>query len=169
MIKSKLAKFSNKRTLTIITIGVSSIIIGIVLARVTVFEVFKFALLWSVVALITIVIAIFDGIYKKRNFRIPGLVLAALTLAFIVSLPIRIHYNTEKRNKSEIAIKELTHVKEQKGNYPTSLVALELDIDFSEINYSTDSLKQVFYISYSVDGWHNERYNSNDRKWTGGD
>jgi energy-coupling factor transporter transmembrane protein EcfT len=162
-------KLSKTKILTTLVIVILSFIIGIGLAKASIFDNFKIAFIWGIIALITIVVGIFDSIYKKRNSIIPGLVLATLTFAFIISLPIRKHYWNEKRDKCEKAIVKLDSFRKQTGNYPESLIDLKLDLDFNEINYSTDSLKQVFYISYSVDGWHSERYNSNNREWTGGD
>jgi hypothetical protein len=162
-------KLSMSKILSSIIIGILSLIIGFVLAKITIFNNFKLAFIWGIIALITIVIGVFDIIFKKRNSIMTGLALATLTLAFIVSLPIRKHFWNRKRNKCEIAIEKLETVMIQKGNYPDSLSFLNLDLDFSEISYSIDSSKQIFFISYSVDGWHYERYNSNNRKWTGGD
>lgn len=162
-------KISKTKILTTLVIGMLSIIIGIGLAKATIFDNFKIASIWGIIALTTVVVGIFDSIYKKRNSLIPGLALATLTLAFIISLPIRKHYWNEKRDKCEKAIVKLDRFRKQTGNYPESLTDLKLDLNFSEINYSTDSLKRVFYISYSVDGWHSETFNSNDREWIGGD
>ncbi|MCG8578650.1 MAG: hypothetical protein MI866_01955 [Bacteroidales bacterium] len=149
--------------------GIISTVIGIELAKATIFDNFKVAIIWGIIALVTIIIGIFDFIFKKHYSKMPGMALAILTLGFIVSLPIRKHHWNEKRNKCEIAIVQLDSIKTHIGNYPESLADLKLNVDFSEINYTTDSSRQVFNISYSVDGWHREWYDSENRKWSGGD
>lgn len=149
--------------------GIISTAIGIELAKATIFENFKIAIIWGIIALVTIIIGIFDFIFKKHYSKIPGFVLAILTFGFIVSLPIRKHHWDEKRSKCEIAIVELDSIKTHIGNYPDSLADQNLEIDFCEISYMTDSSKQFFNISYSVDGWHREWYDSENREWTGGD
>ena len=157
------------KKLRITIIAILSIVIGFGLASATIFDNFKVAGLWGLIAFITIVIGIFDVIYKKRNSKLPGIALTILTIAFIVSIPIRKHYWNKQTKTCEIVINQLDTYNKQNGNYPDSLNSLKLGIDLSEINYSTDSLKQTFYISYSVDGWHTERYDSKNREWTGGD
>jgi hypothetical protein len=129
----------------------------------------KFLFLWGIITFITIIIGIFEPTFKKRISKISGTVLITLTVAIIVSLPIRKHYWNERRNKSEIVIGRLDSFLTQNGSYPKSLRELKLDLDLSEVYYFSDSLGQNFNISYDIDGWHTERYNSKERFWTGGD
>ncbi len=166
--KNRMKHTRSKIALQIIG-GIISAAIGIELAKSTIFDNFKLAIIWGIIALVTIIIGIFDFIFKKHYSKIPGFALAILTLGFIVSLPIRRHHWNEKRNKCEIAIVQLDSIKTHIGIYPESLADLKLNIDFSEVNYTTDSSKQFFNISYSVDGWHREWYDSENKEWSGGD
>lgn len=162
-------KFSKTKIVLTIISGIISTAIGIELAKATIFDNFKLAFIWGIIVLVTIIIGVIDFIFKKHYSKIPGFALAILTLGFIISLPIRKYHWNEKRNKCDIAIVQLDSIKKHNGNYPDSLANLKLDIDFSEINYTTDSSKQFFNISYSVDGWHREWYDSENREWSGGD
>ena len=162
-------RFSKTKILTALIIAIFSLLIGLGLAKATIFDNMKYLFLWGIIAFITIIIGIFETTFKKRISKISGNVLITLTIAFIVSLPIRKHYWNERRHKSEIAINRLDSFLTQNGNYPKSLTELKLDLDLSDLYYISDSLGRNFYISYDIDGWHSERYNSKERIWTGGD
>ncbi len=146
-----------------------SILIAFKLSKATVFESMLFALVWGLLALITIVIGIVDVIIKKKLSKYPGTVLIILTLAFGISFPLRKSIWNEKKVAAEYAIEKIERFKKEYGHYPGAINEIESEIELSELNYWTDSLRQEYVVSYDVDGWHTERYNSVEMKWTGGD
>lgn len=128
-----------------------------------------FSIIWIIILILSLIVGISDIIKKKKNSKYLITFFICLTLSFIISLPIRKYQLNRKKEKAEIVIKMLDKKSKEGGKFPNSLKELDLDFETDYINYSTDSLKLNFYIFYDIDGWHTEKYNSNERKWIGGD
>ncbi|MBD0404935.1 hypothetical protein [Flammeovirga sp. EKP202] len=135
------------------------------MAKTEVFLTIMLGFIWISLILMTLIIGVTDLIYKKRNFRIPSKILLILTLAFIISLPIRKNDWDTKRKKCEVLISHLENIRIKEGRYPPSIAKRLLKYD--EIQYSIDSLGQSYILSYSIDGWHREQYSSKTKEWLG--
>ncbi|MGV7105225.1 hypothetical protein, partial [Flavobacterium sp. U410] len=148
---------------------ISILILSYLLSEVTIFLLMTFAFIWLITLALVMIIGIYDIIKKKRNSKYLIIFFISLTLSIIFSFPLRKFHLNKKKEKAEIVIEKLEIFFEQKSKFPKSLKELNLDFETEYIYYSTDSLNTSFCISYDIDGWHTEKYNSLEKKWIGGD
>ncbi|PWJ33118.1 hypothetical protein [Sediminitomix flava] len=153
------------KIISIVIILLLAFFLGILMSKAEIFFTISIGFIWISLFIITVIVGIIDLIYKKRNFKIPANVLLMLTLAFIISLPMRKNDWGNKRKKCKALISHLDEVKNKEGCYPHSIT--DFHIDHDEIQYIRDSLGQSFILSYSIDGWHREEYSSKTKEWIG--
>ena len=153
----------------ILFLVISVIIAGFILSKTSIFSLIILSIVWVLILSLILIIGFYDVIKKKKKSKYPFIFFIILTLSILISLPFRKFQLDRKKDKAEILVVKLENHKKKNNKYPKSIKELNLDFETDYINYSTDSLNSSFFISYDVDGWHTEKYNSNEKKWIGGD
>lgn len=142
-----------------------SILIGHSISKGDIFSyIWLFISMTCIIGLI-VVFGVIDSIKKTNYVKYPGLALLVLVLSAVYSVSIdSIRYN-EKLEAQKKLIIYLDSVKQKNGLYPISIKNYELDREIKDISYSTDSIRQNFYLMISLDGWNNQYYDTHTRSW----
>ena len=159
-----------KKWLIIILIG---ILIGIIFGLGTVFGFFQLLILFGIS---TLIIIILFAVWKKpsRNLNYAIGIYASICFGLIfcfIFAKIKKEYN--QRNADLITDKIIVF-KNDFDRYPNSLNELKKEqelpkyfdqFELKDFEYSLNKSKKEFYLTYSLDGWHINEYDSETKDW----
>jgi hypothetical protein len=142
----------------------SGLLMGLIVGQTSIFAIIYLFVFMGLASFIFIVARI-TGNSKLTSFM--GLV----SLSLIISVAIAwftVQIIADNRLKyANTIIAKIEIYKEKNNQYPTSLLELqEIDHDIvDEINYSIDTTRQEYVLSFPVDSWHLKLWSRMDKKW----
>lgn len=147
---------------------------GLVLGGSSLFDIMGLAILTWIAGLVFVVALIVHLLSKVKPTAVT--VFTALLFLFgsttlIVSIHTQRNISLQKQALATQILTKLEAHKKQQGHYPESLSLLPgiQSDDSNTFWYTTDSLKQAFSLSYSIDGWHKTKIDSDQGQWISGD
>ena len=161
-----------KTTLLKLTVfSIAGLLLGLILGRTDVFTMFYLVAGAGLVALTFFLAKLVDFFTKNAKTVVSnylGLIFLTITITLVTSLVTMGRIADAKRELAESLIPKIENYKKDHSQYPSILADLNIT-DTDKLNYSTDSTRQNFRISFLVDGWHYSAFDSRDNKWTSGD
>ncbi|MFD2892585.1 hypothetical protein ACFS5J_11240 [Flavobacterium chuncheonense] len=159
-----------KKWLLILFFG---ILIGLYFGLGTIFGFFKLLILFGICTLILIVLLIvWKNSSKKRNYAIR--VCATIFFGVIFSLlfaKIKQEYN---QHNADLVAEKIIEYKSNFDKYPNSLNELKNKTElpkyldeykFRDFEYSNNNTTNEFTLTYSLDGWHINEFDSKTNEW----
>ncbi|RZJ75965.1 MAG: hypothetical protein EOO45_03945 [Flavobacterium sp.] len=146
-----------------------SILIGFSISRLTVFDFIYLFIFAGLLLGLALLVGLIDVIQKTNNFSYFGLIFLFFAISVVSAMTFSKERVDNYRRTAEQMVKDLEKFKADTGRYPDYLDSASSLRLGTEIYYNTDTSGQSFHISYSLDGWHKEWYNSASKQWSGGD
>ena len=137
-----------------IVVAVIFVFFGLIVSKGTLitFLILLLLLIISFVVLITAVII--DLIRNSNHYKKVGFILIYLIIILISAVVFKRIEDFNKEKAAKLIIIELNLIKEKEGKYPSNLDRISAISLFPEINYSIDTLNQVFNLWYEKEGWN---------------
>lgn len=150
-----------------------SILIGLYFGLGTIFGLFKLLIFFGIFTLILIILLfVWEKPSKKRNYSIRVYSTIFLGLIFcILFARIKKEYN---QHNADLVTEKIIEYKKEFEKYPSSLTELKNDTElpkylaefkFNDFEYSLYKATNEFTLTYSLDGWHINEYNSKTNEW----
>jgi len=152
-------------------ISITGLLFGLILGRTDIFTMFYLVAATGFVALTFLLAKLFDYFTKNPKPVVSnyfGLIFLTFTITIVTSLVTMNRIANSKQELAESFILKIENYKKEHSQYPAKLTDLNTT-NTDKFNYSTDSTRQNFRISFLVDGWHYSAFDSKDNKWTSGD
>ena len=150
-----------------------AILIGLYFGLGTIFEFFKFIILFGISTLILVVLLlIWKKSSKKRNYLI-SVYFTIFFGVFFSLLFAKIKKENNLRNANLVAEKIIKY-KTDFDKYPNSLNELKNNTElpkyfdeykFKDFKYSKNKTTKEFTLTYYLDGWHINEYDSKTKEW----
>ena len=150
-----------------------AILIGLYFGLGTVFGLFKLLTFFGISTLFLIILLfVWKKPTKKRNHSISVYSTIFFGLIFcILFARIKKAYN---QHNADLVAKKIIEHKTEFEKYPSSLTELKNDTElpkylaefkFKDFEYSVNKTTNEFTLTYSLDGWHINEYDSKTNEW----
>ncbi|WP_298538009.1 hypothetical protein [uncultured Algibacter sp.] len=150
-----------------------AILIGIYFGLGTVFGLFKLLTFFGISTLILIILLfVWKKPSKKRNYSISVYLIIFFGLIFcILFTRLKKEYN---QHNADLIAGKIIEYKTEFEKYPSSLTELKNDtelpkylaeFEFKDFEYSVNKTTNEFNLTYSLDGWHINEYDSETNQW----
>ncbi|MGV7105224.1 hypothetical protein [Flavobacterium sp. U410] len=149
-----------------------AILIGLYFGLGPIFGFFQLLAVFGICTLILIVLLIIWKDGKKMNYAIR--IYTTLFFGLIFSLLFSRLKNGYNKNKADLIAERITDFKNDFDRYPNSLKELKTQTDlpkyfdqfkFKEFQYSLNKKTNEFNLTYLLDGWHINEFNSRTKEW----
>ena len=149
-----------------------AILIGLYFGLGPIFGFFQLLAVFGICTLIFIVLLIIWKDGKKMNYAIR--IYTTLFFGLIFSLLFSRLKNEYNKNKADLIAERITDFKNDFDRYPNSLEELKTQTDlpkyfdqfkFKEFQYSLNKKTNEFNLTYLLDGWHINEFNSRTKEW----
>ncbi|MEL0457611.1 hypothetical protein WJN01_15350 [Flavobacteriaceae bacterium SZ-1-7] len=150
-----------------------SILIGLYFGLGTIFGFFKLLLFFGLSTLIFIVlILIWQKQFRKRNYAIRIYLTICFGLIFsLLIFQLKKAYNQHNAN---LLTEQIIDFRNNNNRLPNSIAELKKDtelpkyfdqFELKDFEYSLNQKTNEFNLSYSLDGWHINEFNSKTKEW----
>ena len=150
-----------------------AILIGLYFGLGTIFRFFQLLIAFGICTLILIALLI---IWKRTSKKLNYVIRIYMTIFFglifcLIFTQIKNGYNQRKAN---LITEQIIDFKNKFDRYPNSLNELKIHselpeyfdrFEFKNFKYSINNKANEFTLSYSLDGWHINEFNSRTKKW----
>ena len=123
--------------------------------------------LFFIVALTSlgILVLIVDGAFFKKVNKVGLSIIFIVVLSFVFFFCTRLILTGVKQSNAQKIIVDLENYKVKTGKYPENLKIIGRDKVLIDFNYKANSLGNTFTLSYSIDGWNINVYDSELKQW----
>ena len=149
-----------------------AVLIGLYFGLGPIFGFFQLLVVFGICTLILIVLLIIWKDGKKMNYAIR--IYTTLFFGLVFSLLFTRIKNGYNQNKADLIAEQITNFKNDFDRYPNSLEELKTQTDlpkyfdqfkFKDFQYSLNKKTNEFNLTYLLDGWHINEFNSRTEEW----
>ena len=141
-----------------IFVAIIFVFFGLIVSKGTLITFLILLLLLIISFGVLIIVVIIDLIRKSNHYKIVSFTLIYLIIILISAVIFKRIEDFNKEKAAKLIIIELNLIKEKEGKYPSNPDSISAISFFPEINYSIDTLNQVYNLWYDKDGWNMKIY-----------